>query len=166
MKKYWYIYSTAFLFLSFSLSAQDISGVDLREKRTEFTRTGTNIDSFFDALQARILYSFSQANHHFSLIFETAKKESKKKAGQQMQILGDKAVKQIQREAEKVIREKVDEEIKNMKEKVERKSSSALPAVPSHTAQKEKTLPEEKRKKKTPEKKEDFSIPAFPELDK
>ncbi|MBO5760199.1 MAG: hypothetical protein J6S53_01505 [Lentisphaeria bacterium] len=155
MKKCFGIFFMIFSVFSFTLPAAETISGTLQEKRTEFSRTGTNIDSFFDGLQARILYSFSQAYHHFSLIFETAKLEGKKKAEKEMKVLGDKAVNQIRLEAEKVIKEKVDNELKNLSSKVEN-TSSALRNNPSG----KKPLPPP-----LPEKKEDFSIPVIPELD-
>ena len=86
---------------------ENLPSIDLREKRTEFSRTGSQLDAFFDSLQARILYSFAKAQEHFSLIFETAKKEGGEKSEEWVRETGEKAMKKLQEETGKLVRENV-----------------------------------------------------------
>ncbi|MBP5182621.1 MAG: hypothetical protein J6331_06300 [Lentisphaeria bacterium] len=79
------------------------------------------MDSFFDSLQAKILYSFAKAQEHFSLNFDTAKKEGGEKTEEWVKETGEKAAKKLREETEKIVREGVDK----------KKPSSPAPKAPS-----------------------------------
>lgn len=175
-KKRYIFLSFFFLFAAgtFSLSAEEKFPISLQEKRTEFTRTGNCIDTFFDSLQAKILYSFSRASGHFMLIFESAGKEGSEKAKEKIAVIGEEAVKSMQKQTEKVIRETLDNEMNKifpgMKKSGEKKSGEKMEKASGKAASENPVPPQQsgsEKKKKDKEiqrKKEEFSLPELPEL--
>ena len=115
------------LFPGLLCAQENLPSIDLHEKRTEFARTGGQVDSFIDSLQAKILYSFAKAQEHFSLIFETAKKEGGEKTEEWVRETGEKAAKKLQEETGKLLRESVDKK----KEEFFSKSTSPSPRTPA-----------------------------------
>lgn len=135
-------------FLAVPLSALDKKLVKLQEKRTEFTQTGTKIDSFFDSYFAKIHYSFTQVSYHFSCIFESAEKEGREKASEKLEELKEETIRNLQKESDKVIRDTVEKKSALLKEKLEKASTG-----------KDKTKEKNKEKNKSSLQK----FPALPE---
>lgn len=128
-------------FLAFPLSAQDKKLVNLQEKRTEFTQTGTKIDSFFDSYFAKIHYSFTQVSHHFSCIFESAGKESREKASEKLEELKEETIRNLQKESDKVIRDTVEKKSALLKEKWEKANQKGSKAKEKSKEKNKLSLP-------------------------
>lgn len=149
--------------------------IDLTEKRTEFTTLGQYLDHFFNSYQAKILHSFAQSAKHFTLIFETAKKEGIQKADEAISQAGNEAISIVKEQAKKNITQKLEKELKNLspaapeKKEQQKEEKNTLSSAQKNPVQKMQNADTGKKRAKRdlPEKKKtlpEWKLPEIPEL--